>query len=453
MDPDIVLPTFPLVLALLAANAYFVTAEFALLTLHRGRVEQQAHDGDPWARRILPALEAPGPLLLTAQVGSSVTTLLLGFVVARLSLTWMAEGPLTRVGAFALAFAVAALVHAGLSAQVWKLVGIHHAGLGLARFVVPPLRLLELLLRPLTWPLSRLVAVMAGLLGVRDPGFQPLVPTPEEIRILVARGHEQGVVEEDEREMIHGVFEFSQTVAREVMTPRIDVIAVPVEIELPELIRVVSEEGHSRLPVFAGTIDTVVGVLLAKDLLPLLADEERFRQRPFDIREVMREPYFVPDTKPVDDILAEFQQQKVHLAIVLDEFGGTYGVVTMEDLLEEIVGEINDEYDVSEPAFTPTPDGDVLIDGGASVSEVNERFGLTLPEEDYDTIGGYIFGALGRVPVAGDRINGLGESGRVALRVEETEDRRVLRVRLTRTPEEVEGEEVVPEVEEVAAED
>jgi putative hemolysin len=231
--------------------------------------------------------------------------------------------------------------------------------------------------------------------------------------------------------MIHGVFEFSQTVAREVMTPRIDMIAVPVEIELPELIRVVVEEGHSRLPVYAGTIDTVVGVLLAKDLIPLLADPDRFRDRPFDIREVMREAYFVPDTKPVDDILAEFQQQKVHLAIVLDEFGGTYGLVSMEDLLEEIVGDIDDEYDVSEPEFTPTPEGDVLIDGGASLSEVNERFTLRLPEEDYDTIGGYIFGALGRVPVPGDQLEALGDGRSALLVVEETEDRRVLRVRLS----------------------
>src|SRR5690606_29871331 len=188
--------------------------------------------------------------------------------------------------------------------------------------------------------------------------------------------------------------------------------------------------------------DSVVGVLLAKDLIPLLADPDRFRDRPFDIREVMREAYFVPDTKPVDDILAEFQQQKVHLAVVLDEFGGTYGVVTMEDLLEEIVGEIDDEYDVSEPDFSATPEGDVLIDGGVSLSEVNERYGLGLPEEDYDTIGGYIFGALGRVPVPGDQIDAPGQDGAVTLVVEEIEDRRVLRVRLTRA---------APVVEEVAA--
>lgn len=451
MDPDIVLPTLLLVLALLAANAYFITAEFALLTLHRSRVEQQARDGDAWASRLLPALHAPGPLLLTAQVGSSVCTLLLGYTVARLSFGWVAQGPLARLGALAIAFALTALIHAGLSSHVPKLVGIHRAGVGLARVVIPPLRGLDLLIRPVTWPLSALVRIVAGLFGVRSPGFEPLVHTPEEIRILVARGHEQGVVEEDEREMIHGVFEFSQTVAREVMTPRIDVTAVPEDIGLQELIRIVVDEGHSRLPVYSGTIDSVVGVLLAKDLIPLLADPEQFRNQPFDVRKVMREAYFVPDTKPVDDILAEFQQQKVHLAIVLDEFGGTYGLVSMEDLLEEIVGEIDDEYDVSEPEFAATPEGDVLIDGGAALSEVNERYRLALPEEDYDTIGGYVFGALGRVPVPGDAIEVVGEGGPGSLVVEETEDRRVLRVRLTNGGELVDSEPGV--VQEVAAEE
>ena len=444
MDPDIGLTTPLVVLALLGANAYFVMAEFALLTMHRARFEQTPTDGDNTARRLPPAIESPGSLLLTIQIGSSLSTVAIGFVIASASLEWMEQGALTRAGAVAVALAVAGLLHASVSSQLPKLLGINRAGPGFLRVMLPPLRLLDLLLKPVSWPLLAAISAVARLFGVRGPGFQPLVHTPEEIRILVTRGHEQGVVEEDEREMIHGVLEFSQTVAREVMTPRIDVIGVPVEVELPELIRVVVEEGHSRLPVYSGTIDTVVGVLLAKDLIPLLADGNRYGDRPFDIQEVMREPYFVPDSKPVDDILAEFQQQKVHLAIVLDEFGGTYGVLSMEDLLEEIVGEIDDEYDVSEPDFSPTPEGDVLIDGGAALSEVNERYGLSLPEGDYDTIGGYVFGVLGRVPVAGDRVEGLGGAGAQFLVVEETEERRILRVRLTS------GEAVA---EEVAAED
>ncbi|HEV2130458.1 MAG TPA: hemolysin family protein, partial [Longimicrobiaceae bacterium] len=238
-------------------------------------------------------------------------------------------------------------------------------------------------------------------------------------------------VEEDERKMIHGVFEFSDTVAREVMTPRTDMIAVPLEVTLDALVDVVITEGHSRLPVYEGSIDNIVGVLLTKDLLPLLWRPEEGREA-FDVRRLMREPYFVPDTKPVGDILAQFRQQSVHLAIVLDEFGGTDGLLTMEDLLEEIVGEINDEHDVAEPDFFATPEGDVLMDGGALICEVNERFELALPEEDFDTIGGFIFGALGRVPEVGDMVEVPGALAEARLQVEEVEERRVTRVRLTR---------------------
>jgi putative hemolysin len=294
--------------------------------------------------------------------------------------------------------------------------------------------MLSVLLRPIILPLRFLLDRISNALGLSRTAFLAPVHTLEDIRELVAAGHEQGVVEEDEREMIHGVFEFSATVAREVMTPRIDIVAVPHDITLDALVDIVVAEGHSRIPVYEGTIDNIVGVLLTKDLLPVLAEAARGKSEPFDVTRLMREPYFVPDTKPVDDILAEFRQRSIHLAVVIDEFGGTYGLVTMEDLLEEIVGEIQDEYDIEEtPHFAETPEGDVLIDGGTSVSEVNARFGLSIPEEDFDTIGGYIFGTLGRVPVVGDTVEGLGERGEQVLEVEELEDRRVTRVRLKRS--------------------
>ncbi|CAN5706821.1 hypothetical protein BH23GEM8_BH23GEM8_13410 [soil metagenome] len=348
---------------------------------------------------------------------------------------FFALGPLARLDqlwSVALGITLVALIHALLAQQLPKLLGFQRAVQIGSYWVLTPLNTLALLLRPLTFLLMPVLRAFVRLMRLNSPALHPLVHTPEEIRLLVARGHEQGVVEEDEREMIHGVFEFSETVAREVMTPRIDIAAVPVGIALPELIDIVVAEGHSRLPVYEETIDSVVGVLLTKDLLPLLTRAED-ASAAFDIRTLMREPYFVPDTKPVDDILAEFRRQSLHLAIVLDEFGGTYGLVTMEDLLEEIVGEINDEYDVAEPEFASTPEGDILIDGGASISEVNERFSLSLPEEDFDTIGGYIFGALGRVPDPGDTVDGLGDDETIALQVEEIEDRRVIRVRLIRT--------------------
>ena len=431
MDPDLYLPLVLLVVALLATNAFFVTAEYALLTLQRGRRDGGAAERD---REPVVRIARPEEVLLLTQLGRSASTLGLGYAVARIGLLAATGAPrAVEAAAVVVALAIGAVVHAVLSAHLPKLAAIRRPAGPTVRLVLAPLRVLTFVLRPVVWPLTVFVGAVGRTIGISAPNFQPLVHTPDEIRNLVSQGHEQGVVEEDEREMIHGVFEFSETVAREVMTPRIDIISTSVDCTLDDVLDLLIREGHSRIPVYEGTIDTVVGVLLAKDVLPILAAPDGNPREGFDVRSIMREPYFVPDAKPVDDILAEFRRQSVHLAIVLDEFGGTYGLVTMEDLLEEIVGEINDEYDVDEePEFEATPEGDVLIDGGAAISEVNERYGLGLPEEDFDTLGGYIFGTLGRVPVPGDEIGPLGNGQRVMLHVEEIEDRRITRVRLTR---------------------
>jgi putative hemolysin len=201
-------------------------------------------------------------------------------------------------------------------------------------------------------------------------------------------------------------------------------------VTLDALLDVATEEGHSRIPVYEGTIDSIVGVLLIKDLLGVLRETTPETRAAFDVRSLLRPVHFVPDTKPVDELLSELRRQAVHLAIVLDEFGGTYGLVTLEDLLEEIVGEINDEYDEVELEFEATPEGDVLIDGGAALSVVNERLGLRLPEEEFDTVGGYVFGTLGRVALEGDTVPVTGPDGEMRLRVEETEERRVTLLRL-----------------------
>jgi CBS domain containing-hemolysin-like protein len=445
MDPDIVAPTLLLFFALLAANAFFVAAEFSLIGVRRSRLQQLVREGDLRAARVLSALDRPEELALVAQLGSSASALTIGLVTAHIALAapWLNGVATVSPGwqwlfapaiSVAVAVIVVACVHVIICEQIPKIIGIQRAEWVAGRLTTRPLQLMAILLAPLVWLLSRVVTLLSRTAGLTRTGFHPLVHTPEEIRLLVAQSHEQGVVEQDEREMIHGIFEFSETVAREVMTPRPDMIAVPVDISLEELVALVTSEGHSRLPVFDGTIDNIVGVLLTKDVLPVVWERALGNggPAPFSLRSLLREPYFVPDTKAVDDLLAEFRQHSVHLAIVVDEFGGTYGLVTMEDLLEEIVGEINDEYDVAEEEFEPTPEGDVLIDGGAQISEVNERFHLELPDADFDTIGGFIFGALGRVPEPGDVVEVPGTDPRLHLLVEEVEERRVTRVRLTR---------------------
>ncbi|CAA9312341.1 MAG: Hemolysins and related proteins containing CBS domains [uncultured Gemmatimonadetes bacterium] len=430
MDPDPSSLSILAVPALVLANALLVAAEFALLSVRRTRIEQHVRQGDPRAARVLPALGKLEELLFAGQVGRSLVSILLGIVALDASRAFLAPRmrPDLAFTADAIAIGVVVALHATLGQQIPKLVAVHRSEHVAAVLGYPLLRALSILGWPLLRPLEWLVRLALRPLGLHGAGFAHLNEPDDELRMLVAAGGDPTEIEEEEREMIRGVFGFSDTVAREVMTPRTAMAAIPVDASFEQLLDVFFEEGHSRLPVYEGTIDTIVGVVLIKDLFPLLRDAER--RAGFAMRAVMRPPYFVPETKPVSDILSELRQQSVHLAIVLDEFGGTYGLVTMEDLLEEIVGEINDEFDVAEPEFEPTPEGDTLIDGAVSLSEVNDRFDLHLPVEEFDTLGGYVFGTLGRVPVEGDIVGIPGVEGEWELRVEEVEERRVKCVRL-----------------------
>jgi putative hemolysin len=445
MDPDPGSLDLLVLIGLLAANAFLVAAEFALIAVRRIRIEQNLRLGDPRAARVLLALDRLEELAFAAQLARSAATIALGYhavVMGRALLLplWgpgvtvrvlgVPVGPADAVAAAA-AMVLVILLHATLGQQVPKVLAVHRAEWITAHVSIPPLRLLALVLRPVLWPLQLLVRAILRAFGVTSSAFHPLVQTPEELRMLVAHvGDPAAAMETDERDMLRGVFEISETVIREVMTPRTDMIAVPVTVTLDALLDVATEEGHSRIPVYEGTIDSIVGVLLIKDLLGVLRETTPETRAAFDVRSLLRPVHFVPDTKPVDELLSELRRQAVHLAIVLDEFGGTYGLVTLEDLLEEIVGEINDEYDEVELEFEATPEGDVLIDGGAALSVVNERLGLRLPEEEFDTVGGYVFGTLGRVALEGDTVPVTGPDGEMRLRVEETEERRVTLLRL-----------------------
>jgi CBS domain containing-hemolysin-like protein len=423
------LPLF-IALALVAANAFLAAAEFALIAVRRSRIEQNVRLGDPRSQRILPPIERLETLVFSAQLSRSTLTVLLGYYALLAARRFWEPLGLLPVPAAVLSMAIAILLHATLGQQIPKLIAVARAEWITAHVSIPFLELLSVVLYPVTRPLTVIVRGFLRVFGVKSAGFHPLMQTPEELRMLVTHGTDPGEIESDERDMIRGVFEFAETIAREVMTPRTAMVALPVETGFDELIRIAIEEGHSRYPVYEGTVDSIVGVVLEKDLLPLMARREELEQTGFDIRSILRPAYFVPGTKSVAELLQELRKQKVHLAIVLDEYGGTHGLVTMEDLLEEIVGEIADEFDEPEREFEPTPEGDVLIDGAVSLGEVNERFGLRLPEEEFDTLGGYVFGTLGRVPVVGDVVPAPGIDGDMELRVDETEERRVTLVRL-----------------------
>ena len=428
-DPPSSLSLF-VALALIAANAFLVAAEFALIAVRRSRIEQNVRLGAERSARVLPPLERLEELVFAAQLARSAASVALGCVALAIARDFVEPRGMLPFWAAFVSVAAVVILHATIGQQVPKLIAVHRAEWITAHLSIPFLQILAVALSPLARPLSAVVRVFVRLFGVRTTGFHPLMQTPEELRMLVTHGTDPGEIEADERQMIRGVFEFAETLAREVMTPRTAMVALPASITFDELVRLAIEEGHSRYPVYEGTVDSIVGVLLTKDLLELLARREEIEQAGFDLRTVLRPAHFVPDTKLVSELLQELRQRKVHLAIVLDEYGGTYGLVTMEDLLEEIVGEIADEYDETETDFERTPEGDVLIDGAVLVSEVNERFALRLPEDEFDTVGGYVFGTLGRIPTVGDVVSAPGIDGDAELRVEATEERRVSTVRL-----------------------
>lgn len=424
-----------LVALLVAANAFFVAAEFALVAVRRTRIQERVEQGDRLARAVEVAQAGLDRSISGTQLGITLASLGLGWigepvVAGTIEDLFVALPPpwstiMTHAAAVVIAFSFIAFLHIVLGELAPKSLAITRPE-GMSRFLAVPLNLFNIVAAPFLWILNGAASLVLRGVGLSRAGLDERAHSPEEIQMLLRHSRLRGVVERDEEAMIHGVFELTRTVAREVMTPRPDIVAVPESAGLDEVLRVAAESGFSRLPVHRGSIDDISGIVLVKDLLGWLRRPE---PGGFDLRSVAREPYFVPDTKPVDDLLAELRHHKVHLAVVVDEFGGTDGIVTLEDLLEEIVGDIYDEHDVPQADITFLPDGRVLVDGGADLADLLAEFDLPAVEEGYDTVAGYVIGQLGRIPEAGERVR-LGEA---ELEVLETEERRVTRLELRGT--------------------
>jgi CBS domain containing-hemolysin-like protein len=398
------------VVLLVLANAFFVAAEFALVAARRTRIEALVRRGDRKAKTVQSALQDLYRQLSAAQLGITVASILLGYVaedtVAHLFRGWFATLPrwldfLTRGGvASVVAVAVISFLHVVFGEQAPKAWAITHPE-RTSRWIAAPLIVFSWITRPFTdllnWSANRVVSV----LGIKGTSVEvDRVHSPEEIRMLVAQSRKTGRLDADDARLLEGVFEFSEKTAREVMTPRTEMVALPVDLTLEEAADQVAVAGRSRYPVYAESLDDIVGLVHSKDILAGLRSAKGGT-----LRTVLRPAVFVPGTREVEDVLADMKRQKIHLAIVLDEFGGTAGLVTMEDLLEEIVGQIYDEYDRPTAELRAAPGGTVpVLSGATPVREVNEAYGLALDEKDYTTIGGYVFGALGRLPKVGDRV-------------------------------------------------
>ena len=275
----------------------------------------------------------------------------------------------------------------------------------------------------------RVFAVPAFILGLPSRlavrSIRAVSPVePDDILSLVEREEAQGGVEEQERRMIRGIIALEDKTAREIMVPRIDMAVADIEDSVADVAAIVTERGYSRIPVFKENVDNIAGVVYAKDLLRAMSNGGRDRPLP----SLLRDPYFIPESKRLDELLTEMQARRTHLAIVVDEYGGTAGLVTIEDLLEEIVGEIEDEYDVARPALEVLSDDEVLLDAGTSTDVLKELFGYEVESEDFDTVGGFLIHSLGRVPSVGDEV----EVDGLTLRVLSMAGRRVRRIRISR---------------------
>ena len=387
---------------LVALNAFFVAAESALVRARRPRLEARARGGSGTARWALRALTDRTRLLAASQTGITLSSLGLGWLLADgiADLPLAAGRSVTAVAAVVVVVLTVAYLHIMFGQFIPRLVALAQPE-RVAALAASPLLMFAWLIYPFTLLLNRSSQPLTRRIG-QTTVQEDAMHFPGELRQLVERAEAGGAIEPEDAELLEGVFEFSEKNAREVMTPRTEIVALPSDASLDEVIRLVDESGLSRFPVYEGSIDNIVGIVLAKDLLPQLARVDS-TERPFSLRQVLRSAHFIPGTREVEEVLSDFKRLKEHMAIVLDEYGGTAGVVTMEDLLEEIVGEILDEHDErDEPA--QARGGEVLVSGDLNIGELNERLGLAVPENEFATIGGYVFGTLGRVPRVGDRV-------------------------------------------------
>jgi putative hemolysin len=427
------------VLLLVAANGFFVATEFALVSVRRTRVEQLATQGNAGAHHVLEALQHLDSYIAATQLGITMASLALGWV-GEPALSGLIEPPLTRLPFLSdeLRSVAAHTISATIS---FVLITTLHIVLGeLAPKSLALQRTEATVLwtaRPIHWFHSVFRLPITGLNGignmvVRLFGIEPaaghaLVQSAEELKLSVSASREAGLVNPAAQEIVGRALDFSGLQARHLMAPRTEMVAIPRQIDLADLIRVLDTSQHSRYPLYDGTTDNIVGILAAKRLLGPVAEASRRGERALDLSPYISLPLFVPEAMTAYHLLAQMKQERCHLAIVVDEYGLTAGMVTLRNLTDRLAGEVPDEAEPLTQAVTWLPDGTALVDGLALLSDVERALGISLGDTEHDTLGGFIFGQLGRRPRMGDTV----EAGGQRMTIEELVGLRISRVRVT----------------------
>ena len=406
---------------LVLGNAVFVAAEYALVTARRTRLEPEAAAGSRRARAALDLMDHPVKFISTVQIGITVFGIALGAIGQPL-LTDYFDGPLSHGISYALAFLILTYLSVALGELVPKAVALQKAE-PIAKALSIPLEILQMVTKPFDWLLQHSANFVTRLFGVRPAPAGELAHTEEDIRHIVAASEDAGVIATTEEEMLYKVFDFADKEVHEVMVPRPQVVAISISMPTEEALAALLASPYTRYPVYRDSLDEIVGILHVRDLFSALHDRGIAS---VDLAQLLRAAYIVPETKDLAALLAEFRTQNQHMAVVVDEYGAMQGIVTLEDLLEEIVGEIEDEFDLPDESVERVDESTIRVDGTFPIDDFNEQFGTTLEVEDYHTMAGLVFGALGRAPEIGDAIDIDG----LALRVIEIEGSRIQRLEI-----------------------
>jgi gliding motility-associated protein GldE len=376
----------------LGLSAFFSSSETAFFSLTRSRIAELKESRDGKAQRVIRLLDHPKQLLITILTGNALVNVAIAVLAALLAIRLARTHNFPVSAALIVEVFVVTAVLLLFGEITPKIIAIKYAETW-ALWTALPIEFCRRLLFPITWVLNLISAWVSRALRVERERF---TLSEDEIRTLVEVSEERGALEEDEKEMIQGIFEISEKTVKEIMVPRVDIVCLPITATAQDVIRVVKEKGHSRIPIYNENLDNIAGLIHVKDLLPF-AHNGNWE---VEISTILREANFVPEGKKIDDLLRQFQQEKTHMAIVVDEYGGTSGLVTLEDVLEEIVGEIQDEYDRELPLYQKIGEDIWLVDARINIEELNDLLGDDLiPEsDDYETLGGFIFAQTGDLP-------------------------------------------------------
>jgi putative hemolysin len=436
MNPWLELLKLGAMAALVLANGFFVAAEFSLVSVRRTRIAELIAHGNATARAVQQATQEPDRFIAATQ---------LGITIASLGLGWIGEPALAHLieplfgflpqgwgsaashatAAGVIAFGVITFLHVVVGELMPKSIALQRPE-ETALIVAGPTLLTEQLFRPIIWALNGTGNALLRAIGFEPATGHQLVHSVEELKLLVNASQESGVLEDEEKEMLHAVFDFGDLPARQVMVPRTEMVCVDADAPIEQVIQMAATHALTKFPAYENDLDHIVGILHTKDLVRAVHQEGQPAQ--INVRNLLREVLLVPETIRAAELLVRFRVRKQHIAILLDEYSGTAGLVTLADLLEAIVGEVDDAFDQEGPDIQRLPNGSALINGLTPIEDVNDTFGLHLADPNYETIAGYILGQIGRMAQVGDEV----DTGSVRLRVETMDGLRIARVKLFR---------------------